>query len=156
MAVEHDAAAGVGHEEVEPSHAAGRQAHPLRAGGEPLAVDAVVGLLDVQHQHDAGLVGRFQVLHQALGHEHVVGDGAAPEKGRLGRRHPQVERPLKAVREHPLRQLEVGVQESDGAVGGEPVPRQALALLVDGQDDALGPVRRRRLWQGEEVVQRSH
>ena len=128
----------------------------MRTRGEPLAVDAIVRLLDVQHQHDAGLVSRLQELHHALGHEHVVGDGAAPEESRLGRRHPQVKRTLKAVREHPLRQLEVGVQEGDGAVGGEAVTRQALALLVDGQDDALGPVRGRRLRKGEEVVQRSH
>jgi hypothetical protein len=87
------------------------------AGQQPPTVDAVVGLLDVQYQHDArGAYGR-QVFHEALGEQHVVGNGAATQEGCLSRGNPKVEGRLQAVGEDALGQLEVGVEEGDRAVG---------------------------------------
>jgi hypothetical protein len=102
VAVDEHPAACVRHEEIQPAHAAHGQPHGLSTLPEPGTVHPIIRLLDIEDEQGPSLACSLQVLHNALGKEHVVCNGAAPEKSGLGWGDEDVKRALKAVGDDPL------------------------------------------------------
>jgi hypothetical protein len=68
--------------------------------------------------------------------QHVIAYPAARQEGRLGLVYHAFQRGHQPTHQHASQQLDIAVEQGDGAVGGDLV-RRLVAALVDEGDEAL-------------------
>ena len=126
-----------------PPPAARTETIVLEATVHPRAVHAVVRLLKVEESEaPLAAIARGSLLepvHLLEVEEHVVGDVAAGDKGRLGDGQDVIGRAAHAQSKNARHELVVAVEEGDGAVALVAITRLAAALIqADDEAEALG------------------